>query len=43
MELKRKSKLDEQTQKFRSYQKRSQKKESTIPVKDVPFYNWLEQ
>lgn len=33
----------EQTQKFRSYQKRSHKKESTIPVKDVPFYNWLEQ
>ncbi len=33
----------EQTQKFRAHQKRGQKKESTIPVKDVPFYNWLEQ
>lgn len=31
-----------QSQKFRSYQKR-EKKQDNQPVKDVPFYNWLEQ
>lgn len=31
-----------QSQKFRSYQKR-EKKPDNQPVKDVPFYNWLEQ
>lgn len=31
-----------QSQKFRSYQKR-EKKPDNPPVKDVPFYNWLEQ
>lgn len=33
----------EQTQKFRAYQKRERKVEAAQPVKDVPFYNWLEQ
>ena len=33
----------EQSQKFRAHQKRTLKKESASPVKDVPFYNWLEQ
>ena len=33
----------EQSQKFRAHQKQSFKKESTTSVKDVPFYNWLEQ
>lgn len=31
-----------QSQKFRSHQKR-EKKPDNQPVKDVPFYNWLEQ
>lgn len=31
-----------QSQKFRSFQKR-EKKQDNQPVKDVPFYNWLEQ
>jgi DNA replication protein len=33
----------EQTQKFRAHQMRNRKKEPTTPVKEVPFYNWLEQ
>ncbi len=33
----------EQTQKFRAHQRRERKTEPTTPVKDVPFYNWLEQ
>ncbi|MFJ7745953.1 DnaD domain-containing protein [Peribacillus sp. NPDC097295] len=33
----------EQGQKFRVHQKRDRKIESTQPLKDVPFYNWLEQ
>ena len=33
-----------QTQKFRAYQKRDRTQEQTSSVvKDIPFYNWLEQ
>lgn len=37
------SQAQEQAQKFRAYQKRDRKQESTPTVKNVPFYNWLEQ
>ncbi|MFD6441097.1 DnaD domain-containing protein [Peribacillus sp. NPDC060186] len=33
----------EQGQKFRVHQKRDRKIEPSQPMKDVPFYNWLEQ
>jgi DNA replication protein len=33
----------EQTQKFRAHQRRERKTEPTTPMKEVPFYNWLEQ
>ena len=33
----------EHTQKFRAHQKQNRKIEPSTPVKDVPFYNWLEQ
>jgi DNA replication protein len=33
----------EQGQKFRVHQKRDRKTENARPLKDVPFYNWLEQ
>jgi DNA replication protein len=40
--IKTKEQAREQAQKFRTYQKRERKQESS-PVKNAPFYNWLEQ
>jgi DNA replication protein len=41
--IKTREQAREQTQKFRAYQRRDRKIESTPSVNDVPFYNWLEQ
>lgn len=41
--IKTQKQVRDQAQKFRAYQKRDRKQEPIAPVKDVPFYNWLEQ